>query len=924
MRIAHRTLTTLLVAALVSSISFGGATSAYANQATSPTEDAGIESVVVESDPALPFTETDQAETMPPSAPSEPEASEEETDVDDIAPSSSTPIGADYSATDSNSDSIQPKEIERSVGSSVMSLPLKLEASDSQVIYLNGESGDDAKDGASTESAVKSFDRAKELAKANQGITKILVVGTTNVSGEISLSGTNAILMRERTFKSALLKVIKGAEATLANITIDGNGDDVIAEQALMYVEGGTLKIASGALLQNNKIEGAGDDMPEGGAVHAVNATVIMQDGSITRNQATKGGGIYLKNSDLILSGGSISENIGTHPEKNAFGGGVHADGGSVTITGGIISDNTAEIGSGLFATNTRTSMSGGVISGNTSGEYNGKGGGAYIADSDFTLTGGLITQNAANGFGGGIYYTTSKAANTNFKMSGGSITQNKASKSGGGISFLGKANALITAGLFAENEATGFWGGGAIYNDTNSKLTLHNALITNNQIDEPFLVGAGNKPPSEQGGGIWNCPTGKTTMHITKGLALYDNKANDAGTNKDYYGAGDDFVGMWKYSFGEKEKDGGKPVVIDERMLGGGYRLWYQDGSNQGIHVNFKPSDAEFLPRYDPDNPGSRIAYDVELDTQLNFKSVPTQDSKNLAEQLATVVIRNNKATHAGISGGGIANNGTLVFGEDDTYQLKIHKSWKVDEKTSHPSEIKLKLYVGNHYIEDVVLTEENGWEAIVDNFPNPETLIDVKTGQLLPVHFEEVDSGKYTLIEVSKTTDPETKIYAIELKNEIVGSLNVSKIVKSEEPAKSNSANGKFTFTVELSQPLTGKYGDMDFVDGKATFQLADGESIQADLLPEGVTFTVNEIDVDPSKFEMTSEGNLGTIEANTTSRAIFVNRLIPEPPKPDVPNPKKQPQTGDESPMGMFGLAAILGLALCLASWVRLQRQ
>ena len=52
------------------------------------------------------------------------------------------------------------------------------------------------------------------------------------------------------------------------------------------------------------------------------------------------------------------------------------------------------------------------------------------------------------------------------------------------------------------------------------------------------------------------------------------------------------------------------------------------------------------------------------------------------------------------------------------------------------------------------------------------------------------------------------------------------------------------EFEFTVTLSDnKITGKYGDMEFNNGKATFKLKSGETIQATNLPDKITYTVDE---------------------------------------------------------------------------------
>ena len=63
-------------------------------------------------------------------------------------------------------------------------------------------------------------------------------------------------------------------------------------------------------------------------------------------------------------------------------------------------------------------------------------------------------------------------------------------------------------------------------------------------------------------------------------------------------------------------------------------------------------------------------------------------------------------------------------------------------------------------------------------------------------------------------------------------VGNLKLTKNVVSDASADKNV---DFTFHVELGEPVTGKFGDMEFdADGKATVVLKDGESATAEGLP------------------------------------------------------------------------------------------
>lgn len=98
--------------------------------------------------------------------------------------------------------------------------------------------------------------------------------------------------------------------------------------------------------------------------------------------------------------------------------------------------------------------------------------------------------------------------------------------------------------------------------------------------------------------------------------------------------------------------------------------------------------------------------------------------------------------------------------------------------------------------------------------------------------------------------------------------GTLVVSKKVVGSDDDKKQS----FPFKITLSEKINGKYGDVEFVDGIATFNLKDGESKIISNLKSGIDYVVEEID--SKGFKMTSTGSKGSISADNISRAEFVN--------------------------------------------------
>jgi len=123
------------------------------------------------------------------------------------------------------------------------------------------------------------------------------------------------------------------------------------ASNGVSTVSGGTIQNCSGI---------------NGGAVYMTAGTFTLSgDGTITNCRATENGGaVYLGGGNMIITGGSLTKN-------NAQNGGaayVNASNTThgVTVTGGNITENTAtENGGGIYVNNGFYKMTGGSVDGN-------------------------------------------------------------------------------------------------------------------------------------------------------------------------------------------------------------------------------------------------------------------------------------------------------------------------------------------------------------------------------------------------------------------------------------------------------------------------------------------------------------------------------------------------------------------------------
>ena len=197
------------------------------------------------------------------------------------------------------------------------------------------------------------------------------------------------------------------------------------------------------------------------------------------------GCGVSMYSGTFNMYGGAITNN-----SCGSSGGGVYVERGTFNMYGGAITNNSCGLsGGGVYVERGTFNMSGGEISGNTSGEY---GGGIELyKKSDFTMTGGSISQNKAeNGYyGGGI----DVSSGSTFTMNGGTITGNT-SYTGGGV-YVGTAvenygnNTFnMNGGTITDNTATntGFETGGGVYVAQDGIFTVSGAAkITDNKRNE-------------------------------------------------------------------------------------------------------------------------------------------------------------------------------------------------------------------------------------------------------------------------------------------------------------------------------------------------------------------------------------------------------------------------------------------------------
>lgn len=530
-------------------------------------------------------------------------------------------------------------------------------------IYLNGTNGDDTRDGKTEEKAVKSLERAKELAGLDKNI---IVIGTTVISGDIFLEGSNQKILRGEKFNDFLFRVSSNTEASLRNIIIDGNSEaNKNIEKSLIEVSSkATLNIEDGAVLRNNKLKiiyyitKIEQKTKNGGAISAYNAAIKMTGGSVENNEATRGGGIYLNKSTMHFSGGTIKNNVShlvedtsvTPTQYYSAGGGIVASEGSKIYLSGdakVLNNSADEVGGGISLGTRQVEQ-----------------------QNELYMTGGIIDGNTAGSSGGGIFIQAKyyRGSASKAYISGGQITNNK--MKGNGVTPMEFGG----GGIYVNGAAPSYGG--------NGELHLTNTIIRNNIS-------------KFHGSGFAGCPVSKTKFHINDGVAIYANTIE-----REYYKNRGRAVYLLSYD--KYGSHSGQAVYkLEKRMLG-------------GTPYNWTNPDGSVLP-------DEKLEGTLDSNTELELNS--NDDVSELTKALGKVIIEGN---YSAMRGAGIGSNGTVTFGKEGvTTEVSVNKIWNDEENKNgkRPESITVNLiaiYGSQEYkIDSVVLSKDNDWKHTFNNLP-------------------------------------------------------------------------------------------------------------------------------------------------------------------------------------------------------------
>lgn len=517
----------------------------------------------------------------------------------------------------------------------------------------------------------------------------------SSVNGD-GISTTEALYKHEVTIGGAIVACNSSNRVSL--IKLDGEGctfnlqGGVLTQEEncnvghLIHAENRSIVNMSGGYVCGASM---GRDGAGAGIAVIGNSTLEISGGVIADNYAPSGGGVYAMNSTVYMVGGIISGN-GTNNDQSGFGAGICAENSNVTITNGYITNNryqhyideennTVHRGNGCHG--------GGGIAAFSQPEGQKKG--------SLVICGGYITGNYSAEAGGGVYAGAWNKPLSGFTFSGGIIASNVAEHSeGGGIRISAPTESVFNVPIgtqaYITNNKTNTdndWGGGGVFVQGGddggvqpASLKIYNALITKN-LAWGF------------GGGFAACPTGKTAITDTNGIAVFGNtdkdgehrskgshsKTADADDKKggqitdNFKTAGHQDLFLIRDSTNNPES---LPYIaaVTGQMLGGGAANW------KGT-IDKTPTS---IGKYE----GAQARY------MIGLRSDSSVDDQNVAKGLASLYITGNESN---VHGGGIMTNGDVIAGSTalvNVYpKMKLNGTKELTGRVLKDGEFKFQL---------------------------------------------------------------------------------------------------------------------------------------------------------------------------------------------------------------------------------------
>ena len=705
------------------------------------------------------------------------------------------------------------------------------------VIYLNQTDGADDNDGLTKATAVKTIQKANELAESRH-VKDICFTSIYEVTGaEVWDLGGKTIHRGTAGYMIELGDA--SASLTLGNVVIDAENwhpteTGATTDSIIKAANGGTIVLKSGAILQNNKA------MQFGSGILANNGVKItMEDGAIIRNNSNEnyelGGGILIGNgSTFTMNGGEISGNSANG------GGGVAIIGASMVMNGGIISNNST------YRTSGQKSYGAGVYVADYANASGGNITGPLFtpAPASFEMNGGTISGNTALDYGGGVLTFPQQGEKVTININGGTISGNQVTKGSGGAiaAFFGDSEVNIKGGKLAENSAQNYGGGIFLYTVTN--VTISDGVISKNK--------------AAAGGGV--CLWGGSAVKQTGG-SIENNVANAGGGV---------FGGTYTMT-GGVIKDNNNALTEENRRAAKGDGVYVGAAFNLGNNAVVRTNNDVYLKKGSPIAKEGRYINVISAYTGASAAKpilIHSEDCTVEGTEIGTQLVYYtndaggvNAAAQADANGffapswkmpEGLVIGRSKATGKTDwmTYvpSVCIHYEWV---STDNPSDVTPPaddyIRAGTAYTAKGQQNTHQGY-TFDGWYTNEQCTLRYNDGTMLDVNTTLY--GKWTTA---------------------YGNLSVTKAVSGS----AGDTFKAFNFSVTLGDAsVSGAFGEMTFTDGVATFTLKHGERKTASALPAGIAYTVTEAEANQDGYTTTSDNASGSIVKDDTVTAAFTN--------------------------------------------------
>lgn len=524
-------------------------------------------------------------------------------------------------------------------------------------------------------------DKNGNLAKLDyDGTTPSKLTYYVTESTSSDTATTETLFRHEVDINGAIVGTTTGSTMKLIDVYAGGtfnlqSGVLTTAQDAnvrhLIYAENGSNVTMSGGYVCGASMGRDG----AGAGIHVDGSTLVISGGVIAGNYAPSGGGVYAMNSTVNMVGGIISGN-GTNSYQRGYGAGICAVDSMVTITNGHITNNKYQ-----FYQDTENDWGhlgfgchgGGGIAAFSSTEGQKKGG--------LIISGGYITGNYSAEAGGGVYAGAWNKPLSGFTFSGGTIASNVAQNSeGGGIRIAapttGEFNVPLGAKAYITNNTTNTtndWGGGGVFvqgsSDNNvqpARLEIYNALITKNHANG-------------FGGGFAACPTGKTAITDTNGIAIFSNSDGKPDGSYNRSGGSNGKSEDWDFN---KDNDKGGEITEDFKIAGHQDLFLIRDSANAELLPYIAAVTGQMLGGGAANwsgtidkTPTSIGKYEgAQAKYRIGLKSEPIQEDMDAATAAASLFITGNRSN---IHGGGIMTNGDVIAGS--TTEVNVYPKMKL-----------------------------------------------------------------------------------------------------------------------------------------------------------------------------------------------------------------------------------------------------